>query len=141
MKVKVWNEATQAVEYYENPGDQSGETSKGSQPNSAGLAGGTKNDQGKAPLSLIPRSALEPEARVFAFGAKKYSRWNYTKGFEYSRLLDATMRHLVAFNDGEDLDPESQESHLAHARCSIAMLLECIALGTAIDDRRVKPVR
>jgi hypothetical protein len=105
----------------------------------ATLAGGTKHDSGKPPLSLIPRVALEAEARVFDFGAKKYARYNYTKGFNVSRLIDAAMRHLVAYNDGEDLDPESGESHLAHARCCTSMLMECLNLGTATDDRRVKP--
>jgi len=99
------------------------------------MSGGTKHDSGKAPLSLIPRVALEAEAQVMGFGAKKYGRHNYKQGFEYSRLLDAALRHIHAFNDGEDNDPESGISHLAHARCCLSMLLECINIGTATDDR------
>ncbi len=97
--------------------------------------GGTKHDNGKPQLSLIPYSALEQEAKVMGFGAKKYSRHNYKKGFDYSRLIDAALRHVSQFNDGEDTDPESGESHLAHARCCLGMLIECIRLGTAKDDR------
>lgn len=97
--------------------------------------GGTKHDDGKPQISLIPRVALEAEARVFGFGAKKYSRFNFKKGFKYSRLIDAALRHIVAFNDGEDLDPETKESHLAHARCCLSMLLDTIDLGTSEDDR------
>lgn len=102
------------------------------------MSGGTKHDQGKAPLSMVPLAALEPEARVMGFGAKKYGRMNYTEGFEYSRLIDACLRHVYSFQNGEDIDPESGMSHLAHARCCLGMLLHCIALGTAIDDRYKK---
>ena len=96
---------------------------------------GTKHDQGKPDLTLIPRSALEAQARVMGFGARKYGRDNYRQGFPYTRLLAAALRHITAFNDGEDQDPESGESHLAHALCCIAMLIECQRLGTASDDR------
>lgn len=99
---------------------------------------GTKNDSGKAPITLISRTAIELEAQVMAFGARKYARHNYKKGFDYSRLLDAAIRHILAFSDGEDLDQESGLPHLAHARCCLGMLIECQKLGTAIDDRYKK---
>lgn len=94
-----------------------------------------KNDQTKAQLSLIPLSALEAEAAAFTYGAEKYGRYNYTAGFTYSRLIDAALRHILAFNKGEDLDPESGLSHLGHARASLSMLIECMNLGTATDNR------
>lgn len=97
--------------------------------------GGTKNDTGKVPLSLVPYTAIEQEARVLAFGAAKYGKNNYKQGFEYSRLIDACLRHVYAFEQGEDLDLESGLSHLAHARCCLSMLMECIRIGTARDDR------
>lgn len=99
------------------------------------MTSGTKHDEGKAPLSLIPRVATELEARVMGFGKAKYGAYNYTLGFEASRLIDACLRHVYAFNGGEDLDPESGISHLAHARCCLGMLMHCIELGTITDDR------
>lgn len=101
-------------------------------------SGGTKHDQGKPKLSLIPYSALEAEAFAFMVGEKKYGKWNYTKGMEVSRLLDAIGRHLGKFNNGEEFD-EDGAPHLGCARAGIAMLIECMYLGTAVDDRRVKP--
>lgn len=98
-------------------------------------SGGTKHDAGKVSLSLIPRAALEQEAKVYAFGANKYGRDNYKKGFAYTRLIDAALRHIMAAVDGEDIDAESGEAHLAHARCCIGMLMEIIRLGTVTDDR------
>jgi hypothetical protein len=45
------------------------------------------------------------------------------------------MRHIMAFNDGEDKDPESGLSHLAHAACCIMFLLEFEKTHQELDDR------
>lgn len=96
---------------------------------------GVKFDNGKPPLGLIPRQALEAEARVMAFGAEKYGRDNWRGGMDWSRLTDAALRHITAFVDGEDLDPETGLPHLAHARCCMAFLLAYGALELGQDDR------
>lgn len=97
--------------------------------------GASKFDQGKPPIGLIPRSALEAEARVLGFGAAKYGRDNWRKGMAYSRLIDAAFRHLTAFADGESRDPESGESHLAHLKCCASFLIEFVEKGLGTDDR------
>jgi hypothetical protein len=98
-----------------------------------------KKDAGKAPLSLIPRRALEGEAQVLAFGASKYKAWKWAEGMEWSRLLDAAMRHVAAFADGENVDAESGLSHLAHARCCLGFLLDYEVEHPELDDRRKRP--
>ena len=98
---------------------------------------GIKHDSGKPPIGLIPREAIEQEALVMAFGASKYGKDNWRGGLAYSRLVDACLRHVLAFNDGEDLDAETGLSHLAHARCCLAMLL---AMPASWDDRPKAPV-
>ena len=100
------------------------------------LGGGLKYDAGKAPLSLIPYSAQYQEALVLAFGAKKYDSWNWSKGMQWSRLIDAALRHIGAYADGQDLDPESQLNHLAHARCCLGFLLDMVESFPEGDDRR-----
>jgi hypothetical protein len=100
---------------------------------------GTKYDAGKPPMSLIPRSAHVAEAEVLAFGAKKYAAHNWRAGFAWSRLTDAAMRHLTAFIDGEDVDPETGLSHIAHLRCCTGFLLEHIAHELGTDDRYKRP--
>lgn len=97
--------------------------------------GGAKYDSGKVPLDLLPYAALVSEAQVFGFGAQKYARWNYRQGFKASRLVAACLRHLFAWYWGENLDPESGLSHLAHARCCLGMLMQNIADGKSEDDR------
>jgi hypothetical protein len=96
---------------------------------------GLKHDQGKAPMSLIDRHALEQIASVLGFGAQKYAAHNWRGGIAYSRLLDAAMRHLYAFADGEDLDPESGLPHVAHAGCCIVFLLGMMNARPDMDDR------
>ena len=103
-------------------------------PESAAKSG-TKHDTGKADLSLVPVVAIEAEAKALMFGEKKYGRYNYTQGFETSRLVAACLRHVLAYQDGENTDPESGLSHLGHARACLSMLLHCDQLGTLRDNR------
>lgn len=94
-----------------------------------------KFDAGKPPLSLISRTALEEEAKVMAYGVHKYGTHNWRAGMDFSRLMDAALRHVYAFADGEDFDKETGLSHLAHARCCLAFLLEYQGKRLGKDDR------
>jgi hypothetical protein len=99
-----------------------------------------KHDSDKPPMNLLSREALEQTAMVMAFGKEKYAAHNWRGGFAWSRPLSAAMRHLMAFNDGEDKDPESGLSHLAHAACCIMFLLEFEKTHKHLDDR-FKPTK
>lgn len=94
-----------------------------------------KFDQGKPRMELLPTEALEQISRVLAFGAQKYGDYNWRSGLNWSRLIGAAYRHLSAFNDGQDLDPETGISHLAHAGCCIMFLLEYQRSHKDKDDR------
>ena len=95
----------------------------------------TKHDADKAPMELLSHEALLEIAKVFGFGAKKYGRFNYREGMEWSRVVGAAYRHLGAFNSGEDLDPESGLTHLAHLGCCVMMLLDYYREHKSKDDR------
>lgn len=87
----------------------------------------TRDNKGKVDLTYLPREALEQEARVWEFGATKYGRDNWTKlwGDDTIRVCMASaMRHMLAINSGELLDPESGLPHASHIRCNMAMILE-----------------
>lgn len=99
---------------------------------------GKKFDSGKADLSLNPKIAQEEMAFAFMLGEKKYGRFNFYKGLESHRLISAAMRHLNAWNEGENLDPESGRSHLGHALACIAMILKTQELGSLRDTRYVQ---
>lgn len=94
-----------------------------------------KYDGEKPRMELLPTAPLLGVARVLTFGAHKYADHNWRLGFDYSRLIGAAYRHLSAYNDGEDVDPESGESHIDHAICTLMFLSEQIAKGTGKDDR------
>jgi hypothetical protein len=96
---------------------------------------GTKHDQGKARMSLLDSSWLLGVAEVLTFGEKKYAANNWRKGISVSRLMDAAARHQAAFNDGEDLDPESGKGHLYHASCCLMFASWMIKNRPDLDDR------
>lgn len=99
------------------------------------MTGGKKFDQGKPSVTLIPSEAILGTANALTYGAKKYGRHNYREGIAFSRLVDAAMRHLLAFIDGEDVDVESGNPHVDHAMASLAMLAYMIKNKPELDDR------
>jgi hypothetical protein len=98
-------------------------------------SGATKYDNGKPQLSLLARNWLEGVAKVMGFGAAKYGRFNWRKGHAQSRLMDAALRHLQAFNAAEDNDSESGECHLLHASACLMFAYEMHLTRPELDDR------
>jgi hypothetical protein len=97
----------------------------------------TGGQKGSKPsrLDLLPPEPLDELARVYGMGALKYSDTNYLKGYPWRLSLGALLRHVEAWNEGEDYDPESELHHLAHAawHCFSLMMFAWHDLGT--DDR------
>lgn len=100
-----------------------------------------KFDSDKPPIGLIPSSAMLEEAMVMGYGEKKYGRDNWRQGMEWGRLIDAALRHVLAFKEGHDFDPETGLHHLAHARCCMAFLIEYYITHPELDDRPVSEGR
>lgn len=94
------------------------------------------DDSGKPPLAKVPLALTEAVANVMEYGHKKYGDYNnYKKGMEISRNLSCALRHIMAFQNGENNDPESGQNHLGHAAARLGFVLDNIKRGTAIDDR------
>lgn len=102
---------------------------------------GAKFDEGKARFDLLPFEALEEVAKVMAFGATKYQDHNWRGGFIFSRPAAAALRHLTSWLRGEENDPESGLSHLAHCACCVLFLLTFVKTETGRDDRYIYPSR
>lgn len=98
-------------------------------------AQGVKHDNEKPDLSLLPREFLVATAQAFMHGEAKYGRYNYRLGMDWHRLVAAALRHITAFNEGEDLDPESNYPHLGHAGACLAMLIVYQANNLGKDTR------
>lgn len=99
------------------------------------LTQGVKYDADKARFDLLPSMALREVADIFTHGAKKYDARNWEKGMAWGRVFGALMRHLWAWWGGEELDPESGKSHLAHAAFGVLVLLEYGRHHRNYDDR------
>lgn len=94
--------------------------------------------RGKASTISTPPVAELAMGNVMALGARKYGRFNWrATGVASSVYYDAMRRHLAAWRDGEEIDPESGESHLAHVMACCAILLDARAQGVLKDDRHV----
>jgi hypothetical protein len=103
--------------------------------NSSEKGTGARYNSGKPDYSLIPLCTLEDEARVWAYGAQKYATYNWTRGMAWSVPFACAMRHLAAWQRGEENDPESNLPHLAHAMCNLRMLTLYKDVYKEGDDR------
>lgn len=106
--------------------------------NSNEKGSGARYNSNKPDFSLIPLWTLEDEAKVWEYGTRKYNAWNWAKGMPWSVPYACAMRHLSAWQRGEDIDPESGQPHLAHVMCNIRMLVLYATTYPEGDDRPPK---
>jgi hypothetical protein len=92
----------------------------------------------KAPMSTVPANVMAEIGVGMLEGALKYGRHNYRAvGVRASVYYDATMRHLQAWWEGQDLDPGSaaELSHISKAITSLVVLRDAIIHDMCEDDR------
>lgn len=94
-----------------------------------------KFDGGKPRMDLLPHRPLQEVAKVLMFGLVKYAAHNWRLGTDWSRFVRAAQDHIGYWNEGEDLDPESKLSHLAHAVCCLLFLMWYQIFNVGNDDR------
>lgn len=85
---------------------------------------GLKFDQEKMRYDLVPFRGMDDVVRVLTYGANKYSADNWRNvDHAEERYPAAALRHISAYLQGEEHDPESKLPHLAHAICSLLFVL------------------
>lgn len=99
------------------------------------MAGGLRYNEGKRRWGLLSWPALGELVKVLEFGARKYDSWNWSKGLSWSECFESMQRHATAWYCGEDRDPETGLSHMAHVLCNAMFLVHFILWGTGKDDR------
>ena len=96
----------------------------------------------KVPFSTIPGPVLAEVGLALFEGARKYRRHNYrVAGVRASVYYDASLRHLMAWWEGENIDPDSGLSHVTKAIAGLMVLRDSMMIGNWKDDRppAVKP--
>lgn len=99
---------------------------------------GKKFDKDKLRMDLIPILPLKKLAEVFTIGAKKYDERNWEKGMLFSRLYGALLRHVTAFWNGESIDPDDGQHHLASVAWCAFALMELEEKKPEFDDRPIQ---
>lgn len=90
----------------------------------------------KAPVSVIPACVIAELGVAMLEGSCKYGRFNFRAiGVRASVYYDATLRHLFAWWEGEDIDAESELSHITKAIASLVVLRDSMIQGNCTDDR------
>lgn len=93
----------------------------------------------KVPFSTVPGQVMAETGLAMMEGALKYGRHNYrVAGVRASVYHDAALRHLIAFWEGQDIDPDSGLSHLVKAIACCAVLRDSQLRGNWVDDRPPK---
>lgn len=96
----------------------------------------TRHNQGKIRVGLVTPQYIENTAEALTMGANKYGARNWMKGLTVSSILDSLNRHLLEYEKGIDIDPESGLSHLSHIGANLMMLMHFT--GNEKWDDRVK---
>lgn len=94
----------------------------------------------KVPVSNIPAQVMGEVGLAMLEGAIKYRRHNYRiAGVRASVYYDAVMsRHLPAWWEGQDIDQDSNLSHVTKAIACLIVLRDSMLQENWVDDRPPK---
>jgi len=102
---------------------------------SSARGSGARANRDKLEMHQLPMFALRGVVRVLMYGARKYAKANWAKGMKWSVCYDCMMRHMDAWQRGEEFDPESGLPHLDHALTNLIFLSAYRDLFPEGDDR------
>jgi len=90
----------------------------------------------KVSLSKVPFSSIVYQALAMEDGAKKYGPFNWRENKVIASIyIDAAMRHLGSWYDGEEVADDSKKPHLGHAMACIGIIIDALETGNLVDDR------
>jgi len=92
-------------------------------------------NKGKLRYDLLEPFAMEQLVKIFSKGAEKYGDKNWLKGMEWSKCLASLKRHIAAFENGEDIDPELGTYHMANAAWNCLAIVSYYKHAPHLDDR------
>ncbi len=90
----------------------------------------------KPPIANVPLSVISEVGMALAEGQYKYGGYNWRViGVRASVYWDATFRHMKAWWEGEDTDPDSQLNHVTKAISALTVLRDAMIQENWTDDR------
>lgn len=93
----------------------------------------------KVPTHVFPPRIMAEVGLALLEGARKYGSYNWrAAGVRASVYYDAVDRHLGAWWEGQDLDPDSGLSHVTKAIAGLTVLRDSMMQGNWTDDRPIR---
>jgi hypothetical protein len=90
----------------------------------------------KPGIEGVPVAPLFMVGEVMRLGIRKYGLTNWRHDpISASVYYNAAMRHIMTWWDGDNIDFESQQPHLAHAVACLLILMDARLSDDLIDDR------
>lgn len=97
-------------------------------------------------LSVIPPASIIYEGLAMRYGAYEapladgithgYGPFNWRKNKVVASIyIDACIRHLMDWWDGQECASDSGAPHLGHAKACLGILADAIEGGNLVDDR------
>lgn len=96
-----------------------------------------ENGKKKPQMSLIDPQLITELSEVLMRGNERhgYQNWMYMHNASHSEVIDAVLRHVMAYSAGEDIDPDSGHNHLVHAIARLMILNWYRNNAVGNDDR------
>jgi len=95
-------------------------------------------NEGKIQTREIDPDFILGIGEVLTKSRAKYEHFNWQKPTNFSTPYESMMRHLMAFQKGEEIDKETGCHHLLHAATNIMFLYYHAVNNSGIDDRGFK---
>ena len=93
----------------------------------------------KVPMHHVSCQVLMELGLAMFEGARKYGSHNYRAvGVRASVYYDAVIRHLMAWWEGEDIDPDSGMHHLVKAMACLGVIRDSMIMKKYVDDRPIQ---
>lgn len=90
----------------------------------------------KPGIEGVPTAPIFQVGEVMRLGIQKYGLTNWRHdAVSASVYYNAAMRHIMSWWDGQNLDHESGQPHLAHAAACLLILMDAKMSDDLIDDR------
>jgi hypothetical protein len=95
-----------------------------------------RHNIGKTQLREVDPDFIMGLGEVLTASRKKYDEFNWAKPTKLSTPYESAMRHLMAFQKGENIDPDDNLSHLLKAAVNIMFMHYHITNNPEYSDDR-----